>query len=473
MTMHQSLAVREHVNALIQSRQDLIRNWGTVNPDEYYFHGLRTVLSAALALPSYRKLYRESGVPQLDVLFDGRAAYDDILRQLPFIAKAESRAVGNDVLDFNRGTLINYFETSGTTDVPVSAPKALDDLVLNTVNFGESWSSFLGSGDSAVILINTPQGPAAFQFEKALNYLGIFTFRTWVDTVRNDYGRVIETISKVRPTVFAGPPSQLLNLYEFASIRKLAAPKFEKVLLTGENSSRSLKARIANLTGGSVFDASYGSSETGTTAVAISTSALKLQEHSYIVELLGAGKESLRPSDTLAMTGELVVTSLDNVTKPLIRYRTGDLVTIEPLASGGKALIPLGRLSDNQKFEWLNADQATIEALIWGRDGRVRVFNYLIARTPEQIHFIVTGDYASSDELHDDMPELRNAFPEASIELVPKLPEIASLGSAIGWKMSRIHDLTKSFDEYPAHTAHAIRELKHFVDAIGASTARI
>ncbi|MFP3616692.1 hypothetical protein SB778_42375, partial [Paraburkholderia sp. SIMBA_050] len=80
--------------------------------------------------------------------------------------------MSNDVLEVNRGKLINYFETSGTTDVPVSAPKALDDLVLNTVNFGEGWSSFLDASDSAVILINTPQGPAAFQFEKALNYLG-------------------------------------------------------------------------------------------------------------------------------------------------------------------------------------------------------------------------------------------------------------------------------------------------------------
>ncbi|MDP9587279.1 UNVERIFIED_ORG: phenylacetate-CoA ligase [Burkholderia contaminans] len=471
--MHQSLAVREHVNALVQSQQDLIRNWDAVNPDEYYLRRLRTVLSAALALPFYGELYRNSGVPPVDGLFDGHATYYDILGKLPFMSKAESRSVSNDVLEVNRGKLINYFETSGTTDVPVSAPKALDDLVLNTVNFGEGWSSFLDASDSAVILINTPQGPAAFQFEKALNYLGIFTFRTWVDTVRNDYGRVIETIERIRPTVFAGAPSQLLNLYEFASIRKLAPPKFRKVLLTGENSSVALKARIGHLTGASVFDASYGSSETGTTAVAISPGTMKLQEHSYIFELLDAQNASLRPSGKLAITGELVVTSLDNLSKPLVRYRTGDLVTIEPLASGGKTLVPMGRLSDNRKFEWLNADQATIESLIWGRDGRVRIFNYVIARTPEQVHFLVTGDYGSSDALRDDVPELRRSFPEASIVLVPKLPEIASLGSAIGWKMSRIHDLTKSYDEYPAHTAGAIQELKRFVEAVEASTAKV
>ncbi|MFP3600048.1 hypothetical protein, partial [Chryseobacterium sp. SIMBA_029] len=79
----------------------------------------------------------------VDGLFDGHATYYDILGKLPFMSKAESRSVSNDVLEVNRGKLINYFETSGTTDVPVSAPKALDDLVLNTVNFGEGWSSFL------------------------------------------------------------------------------------------------------------------------------------------------------------------------------------------------------------------------------------------------------------------------------------------------------------------------------------------
>lgn len=474
--MYRDEATREQVNRLIAQQQRLIRAWRQpdFDRDAHYAERLGKTVRSALELESYRELLGREGAASVDALLSRGADYRELLAALPILAKREYRAISGEASRSRRHRMLNYFETSGTTGEPLPAPKGLHDLVVNTVNFGEHWAEFLSGGDTALILINTPQGPAAFQFEHALNYLGIATFRTWVDTVRNDYGRVIRIAGFLRPTVFAGPPSQLINLYEYAAANGLEAPAFRKVLLTGERSSPALKRRLRQLTGGAVYDASYGSSETGTTAVAVSEDALRLQTHSYIFEIEERdGRIRFVTGDGL-VEGELIVTALENDLRPLIRYRTGDLVRIEPREEGVLDITPLGRLGHALDLPGVGLDQDEFEELVWPEDGDSRIFNYFITVCPDKVYFVFTGDYDNEAQAERHLRHLREAIPGVAFCMVPKLPDIAGLGSTLGWKAARVHDLRKPADpSYPANIRQAMEQLRQFMETLRSQEAAV
>lgn len=474
--MYRDLHTRNHVNEMIIEQQKLIQSWNSPEFDvtESYAKRLREIVRNAVELETYREVLNQHDIRDVDALLANASTYEEILRELPVISKKEYRKLSEEAFDKRRDDFLNYFETSGTTDKPVPAPKGLHDLVINTVNFGEHWGEFLDENDVALILINTPQGPAAFQFEHALNYLGVMTFRTWVDTVRNDYGRVIEIMQTVKPNVFAGPASQLINLYEYANANRIQAPSFEKVMITGERSSTSMKARIRKMTGGVVIDASYGSSETGTTAVAVSESKLKLQTHSYIFEIADDDNNIHLVTRDCSAEGELVVTALENHNRPLIRYRTGDRVRITAQEGSFQCITPLGRVTSTINFAGASMAQDEFETLVWPEGQDSRVFNYFIAFHEDDVYFVFTGDYASDEEAEQQFRLLKEAVPYIKIRQVPQLPKITGLGSALGWKISRVHDLRNmETGLFPEHIAQAMREVREFVLSLDEKTAAI
>lgn len=463
--MYRDIKIREYINNTIRDQQKLIKSWHSqeINITESYTSRLRNVIKSAMELESYREIININKIKDAKSLLTNDYTYKEILNKLPIIEKKQYRKISDEVLKVRRNLLLNYFETSGTTDTPVPAPKSLNDLLINTVNFGEHWTNFLNENDVALILINAAQGPAPFQFERVLNYMGIMTFRTWIDTVRSDYGRVIKIAQSIKPTIFVGPPSQLINLYEHANKNNMPAPSFEKILLSGERSSSALKSRLHDLTGGLVIDGSYGSSETGTTAVAISDSILKLQTQSYIFEIADKNNNIILITPDCTAEGELIVTSLENTTRPLIRYRTGDWVRISK-EENFQSIIPLGRISSMIKFKDINIGQDEFESLIWPEGQNSRIYNYFVAYHGDDIYFVFTGDYKSTAQAEPHLRQLKALIPNIKFRLVPKLPAITGLGSTLGWKVSRIHDLRESEnDSYSENIRQTKREIIDFI----------
>ena len=84
-----------------------------------------------------------------------------VFERVPLLAKKDLAALGDQAFTRPLAEFVHYYESSGTTGNPVAAPKALDDLLINTVNIGELWAQILQPGDIALILINAPFAPAA------------------------------------------------------------------------------------------------------------------------------------------------------------------------------------------------------------------------------------------------------------------------------------------------------------------------
>lgn len=406
-------------------------------------------LAATLETASRSALYHHTVEPAVLADWTATAAGDahEVFGRVPLLAKKDLSAHGEQAFTRPLAEFVHYYESSGTTGNPVAAPKALDDLVINTVNIGELWAQILEPGDVALILINAPFAPAAYQFEKVLEYLGVMSLRPWVDNITGDYTRVLRLIASLGANVFVGPPSRLLELIQFAHRNELPPPRFDRLLLMAEQTGPSFVAHLERLTGATAYVGSYGSSETGTTAVTCRERNLHLQTHSYVLELLD--DDGLRPIDGGSDRGELVVTTLDLPARPLLRYRTGDRVEItgEVCACGVRTPIlrTLGREQDVVTFAGNGVRQNDLEAALWSAEpvGHV-VFNYMLVLRGNAVVLLVTTngtpDEAWGADLAGRLSPLFQDF-EITVRPVERLPPLASLGQYLGWKLSRVLDL--------------------------------
>jgi phenylacetate-CoA ligase len=401
------------------------------------------------------------------------AELTELLRRLPFLGKRDLAGYGQGAFTRQVGDFLHYYESSGTTGHPSAAPKALDDLIVNTINIGEMWGRILAPTDIALILINAPFAPAAYQFEKVLEYLEVMSFRPWVDNITGDYTRVLRLVEQLGANVFIGPPSRLLEMVQFAHRNGLPAPRFDRLLLMAEQTGPSFIRHLERLTGATAYVASYGSSETGTPAVTCEHRNLHLQPQSFLLELFD--EHGARPVTGAADRGELVVTTLDIPARPLIRYRTGDLVEIDatpcPCGLASPVLRTLGRSQDLLLLAENGIRQNDLENALWAAelDGGV-VFNYMLVARGNQVVFLVTTDGDGTPGWCDQLAaRLRPLFGPVDLVVRPvaTLPPLASLGQYLGWKMSRVLDLgdEQNWDRLPEPIRSVVR---HTLDEVAA-----
>ncbi|UUV31542.1 hypothetical protein NQK81_43540 [Amycolatopsis roodepoortensis] len=439
----------ELVGAVHRGEADLARV-----QSEKLFATMRAALGSrmydSMIPPEVREVLASGRVPggtEIHALFD----------KLPFLGKQELGERGRSAFTRSVSEFLHYYESSGTTGSPSAAPKAIDDLVVNTINIGEMWGRFLRPEDVGLILINAPFAPAAYQFEKILEYLQVMSFRPWVDNITGDYTRVLRLVEELEANVFIGPPSRLLEMVQFAYRKGLPAPRFDRLLLMAEQTGESFVRHLERLTGATAYVASYGSSETGTPAVTCGHRKLHLQPQSFLLELVD--DEGVRRVTGAADRGELVITTLDMPARPLLRYRTGDLVEIDdtpcPCGLSLPVLNTLGRAQDLLVLEENGIRQGDLEAALWA-DEPVggTVFNYMMVVKNHRVLVLVTTDGDGSDEWSARLAgKLRPLFGsyEVLVRAVPTLPPLASLGQYLGWKLSRVLDLNeeRNWDRLP------------------------
>ncbi|MFH8798762.1 phenylacetate--CoA ligase family protein [Streptomyces sp. NPDC017936] len=378
---------------------------------------------------------------------DPETVVADLLPRLPFLPKQSLSTGGHKAFTRDLSEFLHYYESSGTTGNPVAAPKALDDLVVNTINIGEQWARILDRADRALILINAPFAPAAYQFEKVLEYLQVLSLRPWVDNITGDYTRVLRLTRELGVNVFVGPPSRLLEMVQFAYRNDEPVPAFDKLLLMAEQTGPGFVRHLERLTGATAYVAAYGSSETGTTAVTCEEGNLHLQTQSYVLEL--TDDTGTRFVDGGPDRGELVVTTLDMSARPLLRYRTGDLVEIPgtpcPCGVATPLLRTLGRSQDLIALEGNGIRQNDFEAALWPEEHTgPTVLNYMLVIRGRAVVCLATTDVTVDDAwtraTADRVAPLFGGY-ELALRPVEKLPPLASLGQYLGWKLSRVLDL--------------------------------
>ena len=130
-------------------------------------------------------------------------------------------------------------------------------------------------------------------------------------------------------TVVCCTPTYALHLAEVAAVEKidLAESTVRAVVVAGEPGGGipATRERIAQAWGARVYD-HYGLTEVGPVSFETTErpNEMKLLESEFLVEVIDPATD--RPGES----GELVLTNFGRLGSPLIRYRTGDLVTLSP-----------------------------------------------------------------------------------------------------------------------------------------------
>jgi phenylacetate-CoA ligase len=139
----------------------------------------------------------------------------------------------------------------------------------------------------------------------------------------------IQAILDNQISVLCCTPTYAQHLGEVAREKKIGVAKSRlRLIIVAGESGGSIPATRAHIEalwpGASVFD-HHGMTEVGPVSYQCPSKpgVLHVLESAYFAEILKPqGEGAVRPGDT----GELVLTTLDRIGSPLLRYRTGDLV---------------------------------------------------------------------------------------------------------------------------------------------------
>jgi phenylacetate-coenzyme A ligase PaaK-like adenylate-forming protein len=252
---------------------------------------------------------------------------------------------------------VSQDEVAALTSVPTSGSGGARKRVFSTADDLETIVKFFQYGmlhlvepgrDRTALLMNGDRpGSVGRSLEEALNRwrLPLLTMGFL------DFGKIDDFVSRLIDygvTCLVGLPSQLLALARSGRPAGRLGETLKTVLLSGEAAPEALKKALTEEWGAEVF-VHYGLTEFGLGGAVECgrRGGPHLREADLIAEILDPDDgRRLAPGEI----GEIVLTSLTRRAMPLVRYKTGDLGSIDPepcpCGSIMRRLRPRGRLAD-------------------------------------------------------------------------------------------------------------------------------
>lgn len=299
----------------------------------------------------------------------------EAFRRLPFTTKPELAADQQahppygSIHTFERSRYCRLHQTSGTQGRP-----------LRWLDTPESWQWALGCWRQIFGFVGLRPDDCLFfpfSFGPFLGFWTAFDAATQAGYLclagggMSSGGR-LRFLLENEATVVLCTPTYALHLAEVARQEKidLAAAAVRAVIVAGEPGGGipATRERIEAAWGARLFDHS-GMTEVGPVAVECrhNPGGLHILEMDYVAEVLEpAGDHPVPPGET----GELVLTNLGRWGSPVVRYRTGDIVRIDPRPCPCGSLFlrlqggVLGRTDDMIHVRGNNVYPSMLEAVI-------------------------------------------------------------------------------------------------------------
>lgn len=284
----------------------------------------KTVWYAATASPFYQRIFSKYGVNPAKI-----NSLDDLGR-LPFTTKQDLQKHNDEFRCVSRAKIIDYVCTSGTLGKPVTF--GLTEQDLQRLAYNEAYALGLtGGGPQETYLLTTTLDKrfmAGMAYYLGARQLGAGIIRAGVGAISMQW----EYIRSLRPTALIGVPSFLLKLAEYAEANGInpCDSSVQKLICIGENirnqdfTFNNVGKRLYAKWRLPMFS-TYASTEMG--AAFTECEAGRGGHHNpdlLIIEVIDAQGYPV----AAGQPGELVVTTLGVEGMPLIRFRTGDLVTL-------------------------------------------------------------------------------------------------------------------------------------------------
>jgi phenylacetate-coenzyme A ligase PaaK-like adenylate-forming protein len=396
--------------------------------------------------------------------FDPDMVTPETLSQLPFTTKADLRREMYDVLSGRPAEAAIFYETTGTTGKSTPCPRGPKDIMASNAAVEESWRRLFKEhfGDRMpVVGLMGPSELYAFGdvFTDVTANLGACHVKIWPESPRVGFKKALRLIADLGVEVIVCAPALCLSLAKAAKhygydLEDLPIKLF---LVLGEICTPAFRANVSSVWPyAKVYPTLYGSQEALCIATGAGTGNLHLSELNYIAELVDPDT-----GEFLGTTGEgeLVLTMLVDGIKPLIRYRTADLVRIDRTPDGsdlpGPVVEVIGRAADRIELGSAKLQPAELESAVL--DGVRGCLGYQV---------VIDRDADGADTvtvLMDLLPEIsgdpaavragiaerlnQRAGVKAGIAVEAELDPVTNTGAFVSWKAARILDKRSEVDE--------------------------
>ncbi len=317
--------------------------------------------------PYYRDAFIQAGVNPYE--FTSLAD----LRAYPFVDKKVERTrqlakpLLGDMLAVPEQDVVYVSASSGSTGVPTLSPfTAADFDNYQNIQARLFWAAGMRPHDRYVHALNFSLfvgGPDVIGAQK----LGALCF--WAGTVPSD--RLLQIMQDFQPTVTWTTPSYAWHLGETAKAKGIDPVKdlaIRRIIVAGEagGSIPATREAIEKLWNARLFDF-YGISDIygACAGMCEARNGLHLAEDDILLEVLdpqtGEPVEDGKP-------GEMVLTTLTKQARPMIRFRTGDIITADrsPCSCGRThaRITVIGRLDDMFIISGVNVFPSDVEFVV-------------------------------------------------------------------------------------------------------------
>jgi phenylacetate-coenzyme A ligase PaaK-like adenylate-forming protein len=272
----------------------------------------RLIRIAREGSPYYRELFEDLGI---------ESAAD--FERIPFVTRSEARSRAAQLRNTRHRAWTVKGSTSGTSGSPLHLVKSLTEIRYETAHLQRQleWAGYR-PGDRLVWLrgdlIVDPgvRRPPFWRESRLADTLYMSSYHLSAGTV----GAYLDALQAFRPAIIQAYPSSisLLANYLEAAGREYLGP-LKGIVTSSETLSPDARAVIERRFGARVYDW-YGSYERVAAIGTCEKGSYHLLSDYSLVEL--------HPAEGGRM--ELVGTNLHNAAFPLIRYRTGDYVLVDP-----------------------------------------------------------------------------------------------------------------------------------------------
>lgn len=338
---------------------------------------------AAKHVPYYHNLFRR-------IRFDPEKLRGDIrhFQDIPFLTKETILSQPEQFLsdEFPRSTLIER-KTSGSTGLTLSFYYSKDDLDWASAvvfHLNEAISRNLSDREVHLIYVNpNAQHVGAFEsMRERLKLMAVNRANVKIRELSEETVRLhLQAIRAQQPYLLYGLPSTLKALIQFAQDVSKYRDLCEYFVSSGETLDARSAQFIYEAIGCKVINR-YGNAEFGAVAQSASdTQMLRVVDGVTFPEYFD-----------IQGYAEIVLTTLVGRAMPLIRYRTGDLGTVEQLQDGSHELSGIqGRLHDLVDFGGRTLTTSFIAACL---HTKFRIHDFQIVQRNKQLpEFRVVTDY--------------------------------------------------------------------------------
>jgi phenylacetate-CoA ligase len=378
----------------------------------------------------------------------------DNLTDLPFTTKTDLRERLFDVLSGDIADATFFYETTGTTGRATPCPRDGKEIIASNTHITASWASIFDHhfpDHRPAIGLMGPTEVHSFgdTLGDIARNVGSCNAKIWPYSPVIGFKKALQLMKDLRLEVICCTPGVCLNLAKAARFHGYDLEKDFAVklfFLTGEMCTPALASNIDSVWGVKTYNILYGSQEAFVMGTACKNRTMHLSQPNYIVEVLDPDSGA---SLGTTGTGELCITTVVAGVKPLIRYRTGDIVKITDTTCDcelpGPRIDVVGRVLDRidlGRGRYLASDIE--EAVLDGVTGCVG-FQIVIDQFDGSDHVTVRLEMLPGTDIAPLTAGVLERFADrfgvtSAVEYVDEVDQVTSTGAFVSWKAARILD---------------------------------